>query len=76
MTLLAAHVEIAVSKSLAIQTCLYPIMIHAECAQEDTTIVATQDAVVSPHAFSLKVEEDRIDQLHHIVTFHLGKYSL
>lgn len=44
-------VEVRVTVRLAVQSCLYPVIVHAECPEKYFPVVAAQETVNREQAF-------------------------
>ena len=66
LTHAGTHVEVAVAKRVAVHSRLHPIVVHAECTQNDLAVRLSQALVERFDALDTQIQENGIDNLHNV----------
>ena len=61
-----SDIKIAVAQRKARDILVHPIIIHAECAQDNTPIVTAQITIEEEKALGLQLKKHGIDELHNV----------
>ena len=68
-----SDIEIAVTKGSAVQSGFDPIVVHTECTEKNTAVVAAQIAIERSNTFAFHGDKDGIDELDHIKATKMTK---
>ena len=70
--LVRTDVEVGIAEGGAVETGFHPVVVHAEGTQHQVLVMATDEMVEGLDFVGTQVEENRIDELYHVVVPELG----
>lgn len=72
---MCADIKVAISQQFLMESCIHPIPVAAECSDEESLVVSSQEIVKPSLAFGLELQKVRVDKLHDVIAAQTGEQT-